>query len=109
MAIGKDRLEGGAIAPGSFGHSGASVRQTTSRAIRGTQDDPLYQSMRAGMRVYRFTVPLDGTYTVQLRFAEFEHKRNGARVFTIFVEGGRTFLLYAAAGEYGLAIAEVSD
>ena len=27
----------------------------------------------------------------------------------IFEEGGRTFLLYAAAGEYGLAIAELVD
>ncbi len=72
---------------GSYGYSGSSARVTTARAIRGTKDDPLYQSMRAGMRVYRFDVPVDGVYSVQLRFAEIEHRQNGRRVFTVFVEG----------------------
>ena len=72
---------------GSFGHLGASAVRSTARAIAGTTDDPLYQRMRVGMPTYRFDVPRDGVYSVQLRFAEIEHTAIGDRVFTIFVEG----------------------
>jgi subtilisin family serine protease len=72
---------------GGFGHVGPSTTHSTTRAIGNTSDDPLYQDARAGMRLYRFDVPVDGIYTVQLRFAELEHGQNGQRVFTVFIEG----------------------
>lgn len=76
-----------AYTAGSYGHIGPSSTQKTSRAIRNTKDDLLYQTARVGMRQYVFAVPVDGTYLVQLRFAELEHKRNRQRVFTVIVEG----------------------
>ena len=91
-----------AYTAGSYGYTGSSAVQTTSRNIRGTSDDPLYQSMRAGMRVYRFDVPVDGVYSVQLRFAEIEHRQNGRRVFTVFVEGNPVLVnldVYRRVGE----------
>jgi Malectin domain len=76
-----------AYTAGSYGYVGTSSSQRTSRDIRNTRDDPLYQAARVGMRQYRFDVPVDGTYTVQLRFAELEYNRNRQRVFTVLVEG----------------------
>ena len=72
---------------GSLGWVGPSGRRTTTRAIAGTSDDPLYQDARVGMRQYRFDVPREDIYTVQLRFAEIEYTAINQRVFTVFVEG----------------------
>ena len=38
------------------------------------------------MRQYRFDVPVDGAYSVQLRFAEIQATGIGQRVFTVVVE-----------------------
>jgi subtilisin family serine protease len=72
---------------GSFGWFGSSDVERTPLGIAGTTDDPLYRNARVGMSQYRFDVPRDGTYSVQLRFAEIEFHANGKRVFTVFVEG----------------------
>ena len=71
---------------GGFGYFGPSGVRSTTLGIAGTSDDTLYQRMRVGMRQYRFDVPTDGMYTVQLRFAEIEYDTRGQRVFTVFVE-----------------------
>jgi len=71
---------------GSFGYLGASSTRTTKASIDGTDDDPLYQALRQGMTGYRFDVP-DGTYSVDLRFAEIVAKKAGARVFSVSIEG----------------------
>jgi hypothetical protein len=76
-----------AYQPGGFGYVRAGEVRSTSHAIAGTRDDPVYQRMRTGMSKYRFDVPRNGMYTVRLRFAEIEHSSRGDRVFTIFVEG----------------------
>jgi subtilisin family serine protease len=90
-----------AYSVGNYGYSGTSEKRTTSREIRGTTDDPLYQAMRVGMGRYRFDVPVDGIYKVQLRFAEIEHNLDGPRVFTVFVEGRPVLVNLDVAGRVG--------
>ena len=71
---------------GSFGWFGPSGVRRTTGAIGGTGDDPLYRDMRVGMRQYRFDVPEESMYTVQLRFAEIEFTDIRQRIFTVLVE-----------------------
>jgi hypothetical protein len=71
--------------PGLYGYVGGSGRGTRA-PIEGTDDDPLYQKARAAMRAYRFDVH-EGTYRVDLRFAEIVLRRFGARVFSVAIEG----------------------
>jgi hypothetical protein len=73
---------------GGWGTTDGSVYSTT-RAIGGTSDDPLYQTERwwHGTGVYKFTVP-NGTYNVTLRLAEiYEYAFETSRVTDIYVEG----------------------
>ncbi len=85
---------------GGFGYVGASSTRTSTAAIAGTTRDPLYQGQRAGMTAYRFAVP-NGTYQVDLSFAELQQARVGSRVFAVGLEGSNVltnFDVYAAAG-----------
>jgi subtilisin family serine protease len=94
--FGGDRAYGA----GPFGYLGVSSTRSTGSAIDGTDDDPLYQAMRQGQTGYRFDVP-DGTYRVDLRFAEIVAKKAGARVFSVAIEGQPVLSsldVYAAAG-----------
>ena len=76
-----------AYSEGSWGHIGQSRTATTRRAISGTDDDPLYQYARIGGIEYRFDVPTDGVYQVDLRFADIVVNRAGLRVFDVVAEG----------------------
>jgi hypothetical protein len=78
-----DRAHGGT----GFGYAGGGTRRTTRSAIAGTDEDPLYQTARANMTSYRFDVPVDGTYQVDLHFAEISLGQPGQRVFNVIVEG----------------------
>ncbi|WP_276252661.1 malectin domain-containing carbohydrate-binding protein [Halomontanus rarus] len=77
--------------------------ETTSTAddIGGTSDDALYQTERYGEQfTYDLSVS-NGTYAVQLLFAEIYHNSAGQRVFDVAVEGTERlsdYDLYAAAG-----------
>ena len=89
-----------AFSAGGFGYVGASSTRSTSADIAGTDRDPLYQDLRSGMTAYRFTVP-NGTYVVDLAFAELVLQRSGARVFSVAIEGTSvlsSFDVYDAAG-----------
>ncbi len=55
-------------------------------AIAGTSDSPLYQAVRYGDFSYQFAVP-NGSYTVNLKFAEVYWSSPGQRVFDVLVEG----------------------
>jgi hypothetical protein len=57
-----------------------------SAAVGGTRDTDLHRTIRVGASEYRFDVP-DGTYTVELRFAERERHGPGLRVQTVEAEG----------------------
>jgi hypothetical protein len=59
---------------------------TTSAAIAGTTDDPLYQSERFGDFAYAVPVA-NGDYLVTLKFAEIYWTQPGQRVFDVKIEG----------------------
>lgn len=96
--IGPGRIEAGS--PDSFtdgagnewdadaGFVGGSVVDRGAISIAGTNDDRIYQTERYGMTSYRAYVP-DGSYTVNLHFAETWTgiSSAGQRVFTVTAEG----------------------
>ncbi|HOZ47712.1 MAG TPA: malectin domain-containing carbohydrate-binding protein [Candidatus Hydrogenedentes bacterium] len=57
-----------------------------TQAIDGTEDDPLYQTVRYDLQGYTVAVA-NGTYTVTLQFCEPAHSGPGARVFGVALEG----------------------
>ena len=59
-----------AFSTGSWGYTAGSAKSST-KAVAGTIDDPLYQRWRDNPLGYKFTVP-NGTYQILLRFADFE-------------------------------------
>jgi hypothetical protein len=91
---------------GPYGYLGASSNKNTTAAIEGTEDDGLYQDARVGMSSYRFDVP-DGTYKVDLRFAEITNIKEGGRKFDVSIEGDTVLPgldVYAAAGGKNIAL-----
>jgi subtilisin family serine protease len=95
-----------AFTPGGFGYVGASSTRSTASDIVGTDRDPLYNDLRQGMTAYRFTVP-NGTYRVDLAFAELLYQKAGARVFSVSLEGTsvlNSFDVYAEAGGRHIAL-----
>ncbi len=56
--------------------------------IEGTEEDPLYQSVRYGLNAYHMKVP-NGSYTVTLKFCEVHYDRALARVFGVSLEGNQ--------------------
>ncbi len=95
-------------APGGYGYSGGAAFNT-DQDIANTDDDPLYQTERAGGE-YRFDVP-NGTYEVTLLFTEFvQHLFEGHRVFDVLLEGEVAlwlFDIYAEAGGRYIALPKV--
>jgi hypothetical protein len=88
---------------------------TTSAAIAGTKDAPLYQSERSGNFSYAIPVA-NGDYVVTLKFAEIYYSQVGQRVFNVLMEGTKVISnldLVARVGAnkaYGLTKAvHVSD
>ena len=71
---------------GPYGYLGSSSTRSTNAPIAGTEDDGLYQDRRIGMTNYRFAVP-DGTYRVDLLFAEIDNVKAGGRMFDVSIEG----------------------
>ena len=91
---------------GPYGYLGASANRSTTAPIAGTVDDGLYQDARTGMSSYRFDVP-DGTYRVDLLFAEIENMKVGARKFDVSLEGNVVLPgldVRAAAGDKNTAL-----
>lgn len=75
-----------AYTEGSWGYVGGGTYDTIEE-IANTSDDSLYQTERYGLDEYRFTLPQNGRYHVELHFAEIFVKKPGARVFDVFIEG----------------------
>lgn len=99
-ATGVDYAPDQAFSPGGWGSVGASSTRAVGSDIAGTDRDPLYQDLRTGMSGYRFSVP-DGTYQVDLAFAELQLQKAGARVFAVRIEGVTVlagFDVFAEAG-----------
>ncbi|MFJ8159667.1 S8 family serine peptidase [Streptomyces sp. NPDC096136] len=78
-----------AYAPGSYGYQGTSSVRSTGRAIAGTEDQRLFRNAREGMYEYRFDNVPNGTYTVELGFAELSSTRPDKRVFDVMAEGAQ--------------------
>ncbi|MGV9778562.1 S8 family serine peptidase [Streptosporangium sp. NPDC003464] len=73
---------------GGHGYVGNNTRtHTASRAIQGTAEQELFKRARESMLEYRFDQVPNGTYTVELGFAETRAMREGKRVFDVIVEG----------------------
>lgn len=70
-----------------FGFQNGIAALPVTNNIANTEDDALYQTERFGDPLdYAFTLP-NGSYTVDLHFAETNFTSIGARVFDINIEG----------------------
>ena len=81
------------------GYSGGTPWSTTNTVAK-TNAVPLYQTVRYGNFGYQFSVP-NGTYTVNLKFAEVSRTSVGQRVFSVTLNGQvvlPNFDIVAAAG-----------
>ncbi|NJY61731.1 glycoside hydrolase family 2 [Salinimicrobium sp. CDJ15-81-2] len=74
---------------GGFGYVGGEVFQRdknkiqgTASDIQGTENDPLFQTMREGLEAYRFDVP-KGSYSVSLLFAEPQFNASEALIYNL--------------------------
>ncbi|MFD6886735.1 S8 family serine peptidase [Streptomyces sp. NPDC059957] len=74
---------------GSYGYQGNGSAQSTSRTIAGTADQKLFRNAREGMYEYRFDAVPNGTYTVELGFAELSSTKPNKRVFDVLAEGAQ--------------------
>ncbi|MFD3539054.1 S8 family serine peptidase [Streptomyces sp. NPDC058662] len=72
---------------GSYGYQGNASAQATGRTIAGTDDQRLFRNAREGMYEYRFDNVPNGTYTVELGFAELSSTKPNKRVFDVLAEG----------------------
>lgn len=86
---------------GTWGYDSGTTRRS-SKQVRNTADQPLYQAWREAPGQYRFSLP-NGAYTVALRFAEFNVVNASARVMRIEMEGTTVeaaLSIYGSVGRY---------
>ncbi len=87
---------------GSWGYTSSSSHgASTSRAISGTEDDTLYQSLRQDPLEYRFDGLPAGVYEVDLRFAEVTNRPPNTRIFNVTIEGSVVLPAVDVAAEVG--------
>ncbi len=98
-ATGIDYAADQAFSSGGFGYTGGTT-QSTGHDIAGTSRDGLYQDLRSGMSDYRFTVP-NGTYRVDLSFADLQFAGAGERVFSVAFEDAPLIWQLDVAGASG--------
>jgi len=79
------------VAGAGCGWLGTSTVMTTSREIEGTDDPVRFANARQGMDEYRCDGLANGTYTVELDFAEISGAAGdlavGMRIFDVVIEG----------------------
>jgi len=95
--------ENSAAAPASGSIDGAFEGQTqaTTAPVAGTDEVPVYQTVRFNFDGYYLKVP-NGTYTVTLKFVEPFYDKPGARVFGVKIQEKQvieTLDIYAKAGK----------
>jgi len=91
---------------GSWGYVNRSQTFSTSKAISGTDDDPLYQKQRSSVLEYRFDGLAPGIYQVYLRFAEVSKTQPNRRVFDVLIEGNMVIYAHDVALEVGSLAAD---
>ncbi|MEU8035526.1 S8 family serine peptidase [Streptosporangium sp. NPDC049078] len=75
-------------ATGGYGYVGSGTKTSTAnKTITGTTEQTLFKSAREAMLEYRFDQVPNGTYTVELGFADTRNTAPGKRVFDVIVEG----------------------
>jgi subtilisin family serine protease len=75
-----------AYTTGQWGYVQRSKTATTTHAISGTVDPTLFRSQRIDPYAYRFDNVPNGTYQIDLRFAELANVRLGRRLFDVIIE-----------------------
>jgi hypothetical protein len=88
---------------GPWGYTTGTAYSSTT-AVAGTADDPLYQKYREIVGEYRFQVP-NGQYLVTLKFAEFTVTKATDRPMNITIEGVVVETGLSVYGVVGLATA----
>ncbi|WP_460890337.1 S8 family serine peptidase [Promicromonospora xylanilytica] len=89
---------------GPWGYEGRTKEISTRGAVHGTTDDALFQSQRAARHQdlsYRFDDVPEGTYAIDLGFAEIQRAAPGRRVFDVLVNDSLTLYSYDPAGAIG--------
>src|SRR5689334_21516293 len=75
----------GVVWAADYGYHVSDTTDSTTTSITGTLSPGLYHTERYGRTVlYMFAVP-NGTYTVNLRFAEINYTTAGKRIFNIAI------------------------
>ena len=82
------------------GPVGGQVSAFPKNKIVGTEDAPLYQTVRYNLSAYRLRVP-NGTYGVTLKFCEPHYSAKGKRVFGVSLQGKRVIAKLDIFGEVG--------
>ncbi|MCX5415565.1 S8 family serine peptidase [Streptomyces sp. NBC_00059] len=72
---------------GSYGFIGQSTKASTTNAIEDTTDDKLFRTAREGALEYRFDQVPNGTYQIELDFAELGNIPAGQRLTDVLAEG----------------------
>ncbi|WP_327170544.1 S8 family serine peptidase [Streptomyces sp. NBC_01336] len=118
-----------AYAEGSYGYLGRTGTLTTRKAVAGTEEQTLFRTAAKGAYEYRFDGLPDGTYQVELGFAELSSTQPGKRVFDVLAEGvqelpdvdialeaggtyralARTFTVHVGDGQLNLRFASPAD
>ncbi len=92
---------------GSFGYVGGEFLKHPSKrrnaigtdvSVKGTENDPIYQTQRIGIEAYKFDVP-DGTYELSLLLAELKTKDQN--IMDIMVNGTTIWSEVNLKKEYG--------
>ncbi len=73
-------------ARGPEGPVGGQMAAFPNNPIAGTQQAPVYQTVRYNVRAYRLDLP-DGKYKVTLQFCEPHYREPGRRVFGVRIQG----------------------
>jgi subtilisin family serine protease len=75
------------VAGEGCGYMGSTNVVSTSHAIAGTDDPGRYADARQNMFEYRCDGLANGTYTVELNFAELTNNKPNKRLFDVIIEG----------------------
>jgi subtilisin family serine protease len=92
---------------GSWGYVQKSKTDSTNRTIFGTPDQPLFRTQRIDPYGYRFDNVPNGTYQIELRFAELNSReRIGQRLFDVIAEDSLLLPAHDIVYEVGTLAAE---
>ncbi|MEU5941472.1 malectin domain-containing carbohydrate-binding protein [Micromonospora sp. NPDC047548] len=98
-----------AYVPGGWGYVYKSKAESTRAPIAGTEDGQIYQTQRVAQdntMEYRFDGLPDGTYTVEMSFAELQNMKPNERLYDVTLNGQAVLTAHDIAAEVGLNTAD---